>query len=122
MASSQHETAASGFERKATRTNRSCAVQFMRSCLIYAQPAANQRVMKNPSSQGIVAGIANAPSTPACDARLSDITRIATSSPAAAPPMPKPQNAAATIRFSAPAAKQGKAQQAAYSTNHTTAH
>ena len=86
MASSQHETAASGFERKATRTNRSCAVQFMRSCLIYAQPAANQRVMKNPSSQGIVAGIANAPSTLACDARLSDITRIATSSPAAAPP------------------------------------
>ena len=35
--------------------------------------------MKNPSGHGIVAGIANAPSTLACDARLSDITRIATS-------------------------------------------
>ena len=105
MASSQHETAAGGSERKATRTNRSCAVQFMPSCLIYARPAANHRVMKNPSSQGIVVGIANAPSTFACDARLADITRIATSSPAAAPPVPKPQNAAATAsseRGSAP--------------------
>src|SRR6476620_6113950 len=46
MASSQHETAASGFERKATRTNRSRAVQFMRSCLIYAQPHRQRRTVR----------------------------------------------------------------------------
>src|SRR4051812_13012373 len=104
MASSQHETAASGLEKG--HKNQPVARSPVHAILSdLRQPAANQRVMMNPSSHGMVGGIANAPSTLACDARWSDITRIATSSPAAAPPMPNPQNAAATIRFSAPAAR-----------------
>src|SRR5580765_5155535 len=116
MASYQHVTAARGFEKKAAK-NQPVVHSPVHAILSDLRPACSYPTRHEESQQPRnCRWDCECSKHLACDARLSDITTIATSSPAAAPPMPNPQNAAATIRFSAPAAKQGNAPHAAYST------